>query len=278
VTGLSTTLRPYLAVCAGRFQLTLQYRAAALAGFLTQCWFGVIRILVFAAFYAGGSARAPMSLADAITYTWLGQAFLVFLPWNADPDVADMVRSGAVAYERLRPVDSYAWWFVRALAWSTARVLPRAGLMVLFAAGLMPLVGLGKWGLAPPPTFVAAGLFLASATGMVLLSAAITVLINIAMVRAMDERGPNILAAPIVNFFSGMVVPLAFFPDWLRPILRSQPIAGLVDIPFSIYFGGLTGWSAVGAIALQFGWVLALSVFGRWALERAMRRLQAQGG
>jgi ABC-2 type transport system permease protein len=278
VSGFATTLRPYLAVCAGRFQLTLQYRAAALAGFLTQCWFGVIRILVFAAFYAGGAARAPMSLADAITYTWLGQAFLVFLPWNADPDVADMVRSGAVAYERLRPVDSYAWWYVRALAWSSARVLPRAVLMALFAAGLMPLVGLGKWGLAPPPSLAAAGLFLASAAGMVLLSAAITVLINIAMVRAMDERGPNILAAPIVNFFSGMVVPLAFFPDWLRPILRAQPIAGLVDIPFSIYFGGLAGWSAAGAIALQFGWVLVLAAFGRWALERAMRRLQVQGG
>jgi ABC-2 type transport system permease protein len=278
VSDIATTLRPYLAVCAGRFQLTLQYRAAAFAGFITQCWFGVIRILVFAAFYAGGAAAAPMSLANAITYTWLGQAFLVFLPWNADPDVADMVRSGAVAYERLRPVDSYAWWYVRAMAWSMARVAPRAVLMVAFAAGLMPLVGLGKWGLAPPPSLAAAGLFLASAAGMVLLSAAITVLINVAMVRAMDERGPNILAAPIVNFFSGMVVPLAFFPDWLRPILRAQPIAGLVDIPFSIYFGGLSGWSAVGAIVLQFGWVVVLAALGRWALERAMRRLQVQGG
>ncbi|HEX3919340.1 MAG TPA: hypothetical protein VHW60_18530 [Caulobacteraceae bacterium] len=272
------TLRPYAAVFAGRFQLTLQYRAAAFAGFITQCWFGVIRILIFAAFYAGGAAHAPMSLANAITYTWLGQAMLVFLPWNADPDVTEMVRSGAVAYERLRPVDNYAWWFMRAMAWSVARVAPRAALMIAFAGVAMPMVGLGAWALAPPPTWAAAGLFAVSAVGMVLLSAAITVLINIAMVRAMDERGPNILAAPIVNLFSGMVVPLAFFPDWLRPILRAQPIAGLVDIPFSIYFGGLSGWSAVGAIGLQFGWVLALVAFGHWALERAMRRLQVQGG
>jgi ABC-2 type transport system permease protein len=271
-------LRPYAAVFAGRFQLTLQYRAAAFAGFITQCWFGVIRILIFAAFYAGGAAHAPMSLANAITYTWLGQAMLVFLPWNADPDVTAMVRTGAVAYERLRPVDNYAWWFVRAMAWSVARVAPRAALMVAFAGVAMPLVGLGQWALAPPPSWAAAGLFAMSAIGMVLLSAEITVLINIAMVRAMDERGPNILAAPIVNLFSGMVVPLAFFPDWLRPILRAQPIAGLVDIPFSIYFGGLSGWSAVGAISLQFGWVAALVLFGHWALERAMRRLQVQGG
>ena len=271
-------LRPYLSVFAGRFQLTLQYRTAALAGFATQCWWGVIRVLIFAAFYAGGATHAPMSLSNAIAYTWLGQAFLIFLPWAADPDVAEMVRSGAVAYERVRPVDTYAWWYMRAMAWSVARVLPRASLMVLTAGVLAPLVGLGRWGLPPPPTPAAAALFAVAALGMVLLSAAITVLINVVLAATLNERGPNTLVAPIVNFFSGSIVPLAFFPDAVRPLLRATPFAGLVDIPFSIYFGGLAGWSAVGAIALQFGWVVALVTIGRGWLGATMRQLQVQGG
>ena len=45
--------RPYLAAFAARFQLTLQYRTAAIAGFGTQCWWGVIKIMVLAAFFAG---------------------------------------------------------------------------------------------------------------------------------------------------------------------------------------------------------------------------------
>jgi ABC-2 type transport system permease protein len=248
------------------------------AGFVTQCWFGVIRILIFAAFYAGGAAHAPMSLANAVTYTWLGQAFLVFLPWSPDPDVAEMVRSGAVAYERLRPVDTYAWWYARALGWSLARVAPRAALMVVFASLLLPLIGLGKWSLPPPPSLAAAGLFALSAVGMVLLSAAITLMLNTVVVATMTDKGAGPLAAALVNTLSGMVLPLAFFPDWLRPWLRAQPIAGLVDIPFSIYFGGLAGWSAAGAIALQFGWVVVLAIVGRAWLGRSMRRLQVQGG
>lgn len=271
-------LRPYLAVLAGRFQLTMQYRAAALAGFATQCWFGVIRILVFAAFYAGGSANAPMSLHNAITYTWLGQAFLAFLPWGADPEVAGMVRSGAVAYERLRPVDTYSFWYARALAWSVAKVLPRAALMVAFASVLLPLVGLGQWSLPLPTSWSAAGLFALSAVGMMLLSATFTVLINVVMAATMTDRGANTLAAPLSNLFSGMVIPLAFFPDAMRPWLRAQPFAGLVDIPFSIYFGGLSGSAALQAIALQFFWVVVLAVFGRWWLGRVMTRLQIQGG
>ncbi len=276
--NIAASMRPYGSVLAGRFQVMLQYRTAAVAGFITQLWFGVIRILIFAAFYAGGAQHAPMSLGDAVTYTWLGQAFLAFLPWNADPDIVEMVRSGAVAYERLRPVDTYAWWYMRALAWSVARVLPRATLMFGFAAVAMPLVGLGRWGLSLPPTPIAGVLFLVSAFGMMLLSAALMLVINIATTQTLDGRGPSVLAGPFVNLLSGMVVPLAFFPDWARPWLRAQPIAGLVDIPFSIYFGGISGWGAIGAVASQFAWVIALVLTGHVWLGAAMRRLQVQGG
>ena len=150
--------------------------------------------------------------------------------------------------------------------------------MVAFAGVAMPLVGLGRWGLAPPSSFAAAGLFAASLVGVVALSAAITQLINVILVATMSDRGANALAGSVVNLFSGMVVPLAFFPDALRPWLRAQPFAGLVDIPFSIYFGALAGWSAIGGIALQFAWAMGLIVLGRWWLGAVMRRLQVQGG
>jgi ABC-2 type transport system permease protein len=275
---VTPALRPYVSVLAARFQLTLQYRAAALAGFVTQLWFGVIRVLIFAAFYAGGAARAPMSLGNAIDYVWLGQAFLVFLPWAADPDVAEMVRTGAVAYERVRPVDTYAWWFARAIARSTAQVLPRALLMFVFAGVILPLAGLERWGLAPPHSLGAGAFFTLSCVGMVLLSAAITLVINIITVATLTDRGANLMVAPVVNFFSGMVLPLAFFPDALRPLLRALPFAGLADLPFSIYFGGITGMGVASAIGLQLAWVAILALAGRAWLGAAMRRLQVQGG
>ena len=73
----------------------LQYRAAAFAGFLTQCWWGGIKIMVFAAFYAGGIRALPITLAQAITYTWLSQGLLALMPWGADPEVALAMRTGS---------------------------------------------------------------------------------------------------------------------------------------------------------------------------------------
>ncbi|HXQ48145.1 MAG TPA: hypothetical protein VN806_16130 [Caulobacteraceae bacterium] len=275
---MAAVASPYLAAFAARFQLVLQYRAAALAGFATQCWWGAIKIMVLAAFFYGAARSQPMSLEHAITYTWLGQAFLIFLPWNADPDVAEMVRTGAVAYDRLRPVDTYGWWYARAVAWSAARVAPRAVLMFIVAAGLMPLFGLGAWSLKAPAGLEATLLFAVSMIGVALLSASIVLLINVVAVASMTDRGANLLVAPFSNLLSGGIVPLAFFPGWIRPGLRLQPFAGLFDTPFRIYFGELAGWAALGGIALQVGWTLALVLLGRWALGRTMRRLQVQGG
>ena len=81
--GLRELLRPYAAAFASRFLQMLQYRTAAFAGFATQCWWGGIKVMVFAAFYGGATASGAstsMSLAQAVTYTWLAQGLLVLLP------------------------------------------------------------------------------------------------------------------------------------------------------------------------------------------------------
>jgi ABC-2 type transport system permease protein len=267
-----------LAVFAARFQLVLQYRAAALAGFATQCWWGALKVMIYAAFFAGAVGPQPITFAHTVSYTWLGQGFLAFLPWSADPDVAEMVRSGAVAYERLRPVDTYGWWYARAMAWSVARVAPRAALMFILAGVILPLAGLGRWSLHPPAGVAAGVLFTASMAGVALVSASMTVLLDVIVAATLTDRGANILAAPLVNVLSGAIIPLAFFPAWMTPALRLSPFAALVDTPFRIWFGELGGAAAAAAIGLQFFWAIALAALGRWWLGRAMTRLQVQGG
>jgi ABC-2 type transport system permease protein len=273
----ATVLTPYLAVLRARFVLMLQYRAAAAAGFATQAWFGVIRIAVLAGFYHA-AGHAPLSLAQAVGYTWLGQGFLVLLPWYADPEVADMVVSGAVAYERLRPLDTYGYWYARALAWTFARLLPRAIPMFALAGLILPLTGLGAWRLPPPPSWAAAVLFAVSISLTLLLSAAMTLLLNVIVTATMTNRGANALAMSLVNLFSGLIAPLPLFPGWMQGFLFLQPFAGLADLPFRIYVGQLSGQAALAAIAAQAFWTAALVVLGRSLLDRVMARLRVQGG
>jgi ABC-2 type transport system permease protein len=269
---------PYFAAFRARFQLMLQYRAAALAGVATQCWWGAIRIMVFAAFYGVNAAAAPISLANAVTYVWLGQALLALLPWVADPEIGQAVRTGGVGYDRLRPLDAYGYWYARTLGWMLARALPRAVLMLLVAAIVLPLAGLGEWAWQPPSGVTAALLFVPSFILMTMLGAAVLMLANIIVAASLNERGVNAVLTPLVIVFSGSLLPLDFYPDAWRPFLHVQPLAGLVDIPFRIYFADLKGVAALQGLALQAGWTVVLIGLGRLAMERMMRRLEMQGG
>ena len=272
--------RPYVAAFSARFMLMLQYRAAAVAGFATQCWWGAIKVMIYAAFYRGasGSASAPMTLSQVITYTWLSQGFLALASWGSDPDIALAMRTGAVSYDRLRPVDTYALWYVRAAGWMTSRALPRASLMFLLAGITLPVLGLGHWGWALPPNATQAALFVVSMMLVVALASAIVMLLNIAVVVTLNDRGVNYLVSPFTIVLTGNLIPLALYPDWMHRLLFIQPFAGVVDIPFRVYSGNLHGQMALAGIGLQIGWTLALIVGGKMWMEHAMHRLEVQGG
>jgi len=270
---------PYRAVLAARFALFLQYRGAAVAGVVTQLWWGGLKVAILAAFYGAASGgRAPLPLAGAITYTWMTQGLFALLPWMADPEVARAIRSGDVAYDRVRPVDIYSLWFARAAGWIAARTLPRAVLLLGFAGLGLRALGLGAWAWRPPASAACAAAFALSLGLAVLLSTAMVMLTNAAAVALRDERGVLTLVGPAVIVFSGNLLPLSLFPDALRPALALQPLAGLLDIPVRIYTSQWAGRGAWAGLGLQAFWTVALVLLGRAGLARAFRRLEVNGG
>jgi ABC-2 type transport system permease protein len=272
---MSTLALPYVSVLRARFALILQYRTAAWAGVATQFWFGAIRVMTLVAFYAG-TGRQPMNLGQVVSYIWLGQAFLAMLPWAADAEIAAAVESGNVGYERLRPVDTYFLWFARALAWRVAGTTLRAGPVFILAALVLPLTAMAAWRWRLPASVAAAALFAVSIVLMALLSSAMTVLLNILVTATRTNRAAAI-SVGFTNFFSGLLIPLALFPDWTQPFLLWQPFAGLADIPFRIYSGALSGAMAWQGLASQALWIVLLIAIGRVLLDRVMARIDMQG-
>lgn len=271
-------MRAYRAVISARFRIVLQYRMAAMAGVGTQVFWGFIKIMVLAAFYRFSRTGQPMTFEQAVSYTWLGQAFLGMQPWGIDGAVRDQIRSGTIAYELARPVDLYSLWYARALGWKTATPLMRCIPIFLFAMVLLPLLGAGDWALVLPASPAAGIAFAAAIAGTLLLSCAITNLLNISLLWTIGGEGVQPLVFTGVLLFSGMIIPLPLFPDWLGRILYALPFAGLADWPFRLYTGNVPAGQAPWLLAHQLGWTIALVLLGRWVLRRGMRRVVVQGG
>jgi len=82
----------------------------------------------------------------------------------------------------------------------------------------------------------------------------------------------------VVLFFSGMLLPLAIMPAWLRNIAAVLPFSQAVYLPVSV-LSGLTPLNELPRIwLLQLIYLTALLAASRLIFRRAVRVVTVQGG
>ena len=97
-----------------------------------------MEVLLYRAFYLESPEKFPMGMEALAAYIWLQQAFLAFFAlWHLEPELADSVQQGTVAYELVRPGDLYGMWMARSLALRLSRAALRC-LPILLVAALVP--------------------------------------------------------------------------------------------------------------------------------------------
>jgi ABC-2 type transport system permease protein len=248
----------------------IQYRMAAMAGVVTQLFFGWVRVAVLAAFYAATTAPQSMTLAQAIDYTWLAQALMLVAPFRLEPHIASAIRQGGLAFELIRPVDTYWLWYSRAIALRVAQPTLRA---------IPLLVIMGSLGYLSPPASLSAGFgFLIAVALAVVLATAMSVLISLTLLWTISGVGITDIARILCWPLSGLVLPLPLLPDTWRPIIEALPFAGMLDAPIRIYTGITPPSEYPELFALQVAWTVVLWLAGRALLRRGLRRAVSFGG
>lgn len=267
-------MKKYLSFFRLRFHTGLQYRAAALAGIVTQFVWGILAILAFDAFYRADAAAFPMTLQATCSYIWIQQTFLaLFAIWALENEIFEAIRNGDVVYEMCRPIDIYRMWFARSLATRLSRAVLRC-MPILVLAVLLP----APYGLAAP---VSAGVFVMFLVRMVLGSlvmTAICMVVYMITFFTVSADGVRMVAVSLAEILSGAIIPLPFFPDKIRGIVELLPFAAGENVPLRIYSGDLAGKDAWLALGLQVFWLAALIFIGTYLMNRASNKIVVQGG
>lgn len=266
-------MRAYLTYFKTRYLCILQYRAAALAGVVTQVGFGLILILPFYALHASGGEGFPMDMESVASYIWLQQAFLMLVSYSWEGDIIDSIKTGAIAVELCRPLDVYAMWFTRHLAQRVAKVSLRAG-PVLIVAFLIPK----PLGLSLPESPLAFGLFLVSLVLGTLVMTSMVMLVYNTTFHTLTSVGIPIFLYAVMDFFGGQIIPLNFYPPFLYRLCSLLPFGSVSNVPFRIYVGDISGPQALFSMGLQLFWVLTLVGTGYIWNRLALRRVVSQGG
>lgn len=255
-----SSLRKYAAFFRLHFTMGLQYRTAAFAGIATQFVWGSMEILMFRAFYqTPDNSSFPMTLEAASAYVWMQQAFLaLFMAWMMDNEIFTCIIDGNVSYELCRPIDIYSMWFSRSMASRCSKAVLRC-MPILIVAAFLPK----PYGLMAPVSIPAFMLFLLTLAAGLAVTVAFCMLIYISAFFTLSPEGIRMVSMSVVEFFSGAVIPLPFFPDRVRMIFELLPFGSMQNVPLRIYSGDLAGAAMGRAILVQFLWLSVLIAVGK---------------
>jgi len=245
------------------------YPWATAAGVFTNTIFGFIQAYVLLAVFHNRAHVGNYDASDTVTYVWLAQALIMTVYAFGWTELALRIRDGSIATDLSRPLDPQRYWL--------AFDLGRAPYHLIFR-GLLPFaVGAIVFQLHYPSLLDLVAFFV-SVILAVVVSLGFRFLYNSAAFWLVDIRGVVTLALTVSLFFSGMVLPLTFFPVWLRAIAHALPFAAIMQTPIDVWLGKHHGASLVGILALQAAWALVLLALGRVTLRFGAKKLVIQGG
>lgn len=267
-------MKKYLSFFRLRFSMGLQYRVAALAGIVTQFFWGFMEIMIFSAFYRADAAAFPMSLSATASYIWMQQAFLAFFAaWMMEGEIFDSIVNGNIAYELCRPIDIYNMWFARSIANRMSRAVLRC-FPILLVAAFLP----APYGLSAPASGLHFFLFLATLLLGLAVTVSFCVFIYVLTFFTISPQGLRMLFLSSVEFFAGAVIPLPFFPEKVQKIMELLPFAAMQNVPLRIYSGSMSGAEMKKAILLQIFWLIVVTAAGKLLCRVALKKVVVQGG
>ena len=113
------------------WQRYLTYRAATLAGLVTNFFFGLLRAAILVALYGARQEVDGLTVQGVITYTAVTQALIAYLSFFGWTDLMDSVHSGEVAADLLKPMNFIGFWMARDLGRAMIMFLLRGVTLIM---------------------------------------------------------------------------------------------------------------------------------------------------
>lgn len=252
----------------------LQYRKAAIAGLTTQVFWAFLYIMIYIAFFNSSNTNVGINLKQLVTYTWLNQAFyaLIYLKVK-DPEIMKSIKTGTVAYELCRPYDIYNWWYIKLISKKYAAVILR----------FLPIIILGfivpkSIRLTLPLSFTHFILFFISLILGAFIVISIAMIVQIVSFYTNQDSGISSMVMAVGGFFAGYAFPLPLMPNIVQYIGKYLPFGLVSDFSFRVYSGNISINESLSLILLQLIWIIVLTVIGKFAMKRSLKKVFIQGG
>jgi ABC-2 type transport system permease protein len=262
--------RVYLEFARVGFINTLAYRLRYYTGIVTYFIYVSVYYFIWKAIYAHSTAIEGFDFANLLTYIGVGWIIRSFYFNNIDQELAYQVMEGRLAMDLIKPVNIQIMYVARALGESVFRL----ALLTIPTAVVLFLV----YPLRLPASAGHASVFFVSVCLSSLIVAAINFAVGTFALRLQSILGLLRAKFFLLELFSGLLLPMTFFPHTVQKILAVLPFQYISYVPMLIYLGKLRGGGLARAIGIQIFWVAVLLALGDALWRWSTRKLIIQGG
>lgn len=263
-------LNAYRDIIRMRFLMMLAYRVNYYSGIIIYALNIGAYYFLWKAIYGSKELLGGMTLSQMTTYvavSWMARAFYFN---NLDREIANEIKDGSVAIQFIRPYNYIIVKMMQGLGEGLFRLL-------LFTTPGMVVVSL-LFPVQLPTDPAVWALFLVMLFFSFLINSQINIITGLFAFFLENNEGMMRMKRVAVDLFSGLVVPMSFFPGWAEAVMKVLPFQAITYLPGSVFTGKVTGDAAYQVLGVQVVWFVLL-IGPLWLLWRGARtRLFVQGG
>lgn len=268
--GLGDIVMLYLDLIRMEFINNLAYRSSYFTGIFNYSIQIGAYFFLWEAVYTGRRVLGGLSKEQMLTYVIIAWVVRSFYFSNLDRYIANEIQQGKIALELIRPYNYQLVKFARAFGEAIFRVI----FFALPSGILMYLIH--PFGLPPNPVSVL--IFAVAVVLSFFINAQISMIAGTFAFFTQSVSGIYRGKRVVMDLFSGLLLPISFYPDWAQQVIKLLPFQAVSYLPNMIYLGKLQGWAAVQAVLIQVFWLVVLYTAGALFWRYAVRHVVVQGG
>lgn len=263
-------IKAHVYVAKMRIQTMMAYRVDTWTFTIMQCLMMVAVGFFWRAVYGDTAVSHGVSGQMMITYTVVSMLMNSLYYMGVEDQIADAVKSGSIATDMIKPINLFSMYF--------SQDMGNIIYNFFFSTVPMFIVAVLIFGLPVPYSYGHFALFLASfilGYGINWLFSAVFAMLSFTAI----DLGPVFsIKYHFVNMLSGSMIPLWFFPQWLRNAMYCLPFVYMYQEPLSIYIGKYSVRECAPKLLIQGVWLVGLFIVFMFAQKRATSRVMVQGG
>lgn len=273
--NLKKRVRVYLPFAKSEIQRAMSYRTNFFMGTIA----GLIQVFVtyylWLAIFKSSSQNSinGFTVSDMIIYVFISNITARMVGSSVDMIIGSEVVKGDIAINLIRPINYRVRLLFQAIGSALYKFIAVSlpiwiGLIVVRFLTVHEL----------PPSFTIILLYLGSSILSFLILFLFNFCFGMLSFYVTYIWGLRMCKNSILRFFSGEIIPLAFFPLWFQNFMNYIPFGAINYTPVMIYLQKLMGVQVIKAISIQVVWIAILLLLSHFVWNKATKKLMILGG